>query len=67
MTAPVMTIEIPGLKRFTTGKVRDVYDLGDSLLLVATDRLSAFDVVARMAEKHREAYRRLTGHPLPFT
>src|SRR5207302_7665525 len=27
------------------GKVRDVYDLGDSLLIVATDRISAFDVV----------------------
>ena len=45
MTAPVLTTEIPGLKRFTTGKVRDVYDLGDTLLLVATDRISAFDVV----------------------
>lgn len=30
---------------FRRGKVRDVYDLGDELLLVATDRLSAFDVV----------------------
>src|SRR5882757_1081838 len=27
------------------GKVRDVYDLGDSLLIVATDRISAFDVI----------------------
>src|SRR5690349_20827194 len=45
MTAPVLTTDLPGLQRFTTGKVRDVYDLGDTLLLVATDRLSAFDVV----------------------
>lgn len=30
---------------FARGKVRDVYDLGDKLLMVATDRLSAFDVV----------------------
>jgi len=37
--------EIEGLRRFRTGKVRDVYDLGDELLIVATDRLSAFDVV----------------------
>ena len=37
--------EIPGLKLINRGKVRDVYDLGDSLLFVATDRLSAFDVV----------------------
>ena len=34
--------EVPLLSR---GKVRDVYDLGDQLLFVATDRLSAFDVV----------------------
>ena len=37
--------EIPGLKLVNRGKVRDVYDLGDALLFVATDRLSAFDVV----------------------
>lgn len=41
----VTSTNIPGLKRFVTGKVRDVYDLGDSLLIVATDRISAFDVV----------------------
>lgn len=34
-----------GLTLFRRGKVRDVYDLGESLLIVATDRLSAFDVV----------------------
>uniref|UniRef100_A0A7V4N4E4 Phosphoribosylaminoimidazole-succinocarboxamide synthase n=1 Tax=Thermodesulfobacterium geofontis TaxID=1295609 RepID=A0A7V4N4E4_9BACT len=34
--------EVPLLKR---GKVRDIYDLGDRLLIVATDRISAFDVV----------------------
>ncbi len=37
--------EIPGLRLINRGKVRDVYDLGDALLFVATDRLSAFDVV----------------------
>ena len=35
----------PGLRLFNRGKVRDIYDLGDNLLLVATDRISAFDVV----------------------
>lgn len=45
MTTPVLTTDIPGLDRFMTGKVRDVYDLGDSLLLVATDRISAYDVI----------------------
>lgn len=41
----VMSTIIPDIPRFTQGKVRDVYDLGDALLLVATDRISAFDVV----------------------
>jgi phosphoribosylaminoimidazole-succinocarboxamide synthase len=36
---------IPGLPEPRHGKVRDIYDLGDKLLLVATDRLSAFDCV----------------------
>ena len=36
---------LPGLKLFNRGKVRDIYDLGDRLLLVASDRISAFDVV----------------------
>jgi phosphoribosylaminoimidazole-succinocarboxamide synthase len=37
--------ELPGLATPFRGKVRDVYDLGDRLLLVTTDRISAFDVV----------------------
>ena len=36
---------IPGLPLWRRGKVRDVYDLGDRLLIVTTDRISAFDVV----------------------
>ncbi|HUI10445.1 MAG TPA: phosphoribosylaminoimidazolesuccinocarboxamide synthase [Bacteroidota bacterium] len=36
---------IPGVSPSRQGKVRDIYDLGDRLLIVATDRLSAFDVV----------------------
>jgi phosphoribosylaminoimidazole-succinocarboxamide synthase len=36
---------MPGLTLWRRGKVRDVYDLGDQLLIVATDRISAFDVV----------------------
>ncbi|HEV2474129.1 MAG TPA: phosphoribosylaminoimidazolesuccinocarboxamide synthase [Chthonomonadales bacterium] len=42
---PVLKTDIPGLTRFATGKVRDVYDLNDSLLIVTTDRISAFDVI----------------------
>ena len=45
MSSPILQTEIPGLPKFITGKVRDVYDLGDSLLIVATDRISAYDVV----------------------
>ncbi len=45
MTEPLLTTEIPGVPKFISGKVRDVYDLGRTLLLVATDRISAFDVV----------------------
>lgn len=37
--------EFPTLTLLRRGKVRDVYDLGDSLLMVATDRISAFDVI----------------------
>lgn len=37
--------QIPGLKLFRQGKVRDVYDLDDKLLMVATDRISAFDCI----------------------
>ncbi len=46
MTAPtVLQSQISGLKLISRGKVRDLYDAGDTLLLVASDRLSAFDVV----------------------
>jgi phosphoribosylaminoimidazole-succinocarboxamide synthase len=37
--------DLSGLKLFRRGKVRDVYEYGDQLLLIATDRVSAFDVV----------------------
>ena len=41
----LMQTELPGVKFHARGKVRDIYDLGDALLFIATDRLSAFDVV----------------------
>jgi len=37
--------DLPSVPLLKRGKVRDIYDLGDSLLIVATDRISAFDVV----------------------
>ena len=42
---PLLESHITGLKLLFRGKVRDVYDCGEELLLVASDRLSAFDVV----------------------
>jgi phosphoribosylaminoimidazole-succinocarboxamide synthase len=45
MSSVVSQTDFPGLKLRGRGKVRDIYDLGDRLLIVATDRLSAFDVV----------------------
>jgi len=41
----VVATDFPDLKRAGRGKVRDIYDLGDSLLIVTTDRISAFDVI----------------------
>jgi len=45
MSQPVMETNFVDLKLLQRGKVRDMYNLGDQLLMVATDRLSAFDVV----------------------
>src|SRR5262245_58085533 len=44
-TSPQSSIDLPGIKKLRSGKVREVFDLGDTLLFVVTDRLSAFDVV----------------------
>ncbi|MFZ2054611.1 MAG: phosphoribosylaminoimidazolesuccinocarboxamide synthase [Candidatus Aminicenantales bacterium] len=45
MDKPVSDIQISEYPLFKRGKVRDVYDLGDKLLIVASDRISAFDFV----------------------
>ncbi|HXI01561.1 MAG TPA: phosphoribosylaminoimidazolesuccinocarboxamide synthase [Candidatus Saccharimonadales bacterium] len=41
----ITSLDIPGLKRIGSGKVREIFDLGDRLLMVSTDRISAFDYV----------------------
>src|ERR1035441_1457071 len=41
----VLQTHIPGVPEPKRGKVRDIYDLGDKLLIVVTDRISAFDVI----------------------
>lgn len=43
--AILLTTDFPDLKLAARGKVRDIYDLGDTLLIVTTDRISAFDVI----------------------
>jgi phosphoribosylaminoimidazole-succinocarboxamide synthase len=39
------SVDLPGIKKLRSGKVREVFDLGETLLFVATDRISAFDVI----------------------
>jgi phosphoribosylaminoimidazole-succinocarboxamide synthase len=52
-TAVITSTELPDLRMARRGKVRDVYDLGDELLIVATDRVSAFDVVLPNGIPHK--------------
>lgn len=41
----VLQLDLPGVRKLRSGKVRDIFDLGDRLLFVASDRISAFDVI----------------------
>jgi phosphoribosylaminoimidazole-succinocarboxamide synthase len=41
----MMSVDLPGLRKIRSGKVREVFDLGETLLIVATDRISAFDCI----------------------
>lgn len=45
MHEPLLQVELPGVRKIKSGKVREIFDLGETLLMVATDRISAFDVV----------------------
>src|ERR1700681_4168640 len=40
-----MSVALPGIPKIRSGKVREVFDLGETLLIVATDRISAFDCI----------------------
>src|SRR5436309_3311073 len=42
---PLSSLDLPGTKKLRSGKVREVFDLGETLLFVVTDRISAFDVI----------------------
>jgi phosphoribosylaminoimidazole-succinocarboxamide synthase len=52
---PQSSIDLPGIKKLRSGKVREVFDLGETLLFVATDRLSAFDVILPDPIPHKGA------------
>jgi phosphoribosylaminoimidazole-succinocarboxamide synthase len=41
----ISSVDLPGIPKLRSGKVREIFDLGDRLLFVATDRISAFDVI----------------------
>ena len=45
MNEPLLKIDLPGITKVKSGKVREVFDLGEHLLFVASDRISAFDCV----------------------
>src|SRR5436190_3427418 len=45
MNEPLLELDLAGIKKIKSGKVREMFDLGDRLLMVASDRISAFDVV----------------------
>ena len=42
---PLLNLDLPGVRKIKSGKVREIFDLGDRLLFVATDRISAFDCI----------------------
>lgn len=52
---PLRDVDLPGIPKLRSGKVREVFDLGDELLFVATDRLSAFDVIMPDPIPHKGA------------
>src|SRR5829696_2724704 len=51
----VHSLELPGIRKAGSGKVREIFDLGEHLLLVATDRISAFDCILPNAIPHKGA------------
>ncbi len=55
MNEPILQLDLPGIKKVRSGKVREVFDLGDAFLLVASDRISAFDVIMPNGIPHKGA------------
>ncbi len=51
----LMELDLPGIRKVSSGKVREIFELDDTLLLVATDRISAFDVILPNPIPHKGA------------
>jgi phosphoribosylaminoimidazole-succinocarboxamide synthase len=49
----LLTLELPEFRKVASGKVREIFDLGEHLLFVATDRISAFDCILPNAIPHK--------------
>ena len=49
----LLACDLPGIPKFRSGKVREVFELGENLLIVATDRISAFDCILPNAIPHK--------------
>ena len=49
----ILSLDLPGIHKLRSGKVRDIFDLGETLLFVATDRISAFDVIMPNGIPHK--------------
>jgi phosphoribosylaminoimidazole-succinocarboxamide synthase len=49
----LLQLDLPGVPKLKSGKVREIFDLGDRLLFVATDRISAFDVIMPNGIPHK--------------
>ena len=49
----ILTLDLPGIRKVASGKVREIFDLGERLLFVATDRISAFDCILPNAIPHK--------------
>ncbi|HTB85619.1 MAG TPA: phosphoribosylaminoimidazolesuccinocarboxamide synthase [Candidatus Sulfotelmatobacter sp.] len=62
MNEPILSLDLPGIKKVRSGKVREVFDLGDSFLLVASDRISAFDVIMPNGIPHKGAVLTQVSH-----
>ena len=62
MNETILQLDLPGIKKVRSGKVREVFDLGDRFLLVASDRISAFDVIMPNGIPHKGAVLTQVSH-----